>query len=82
MPSRRYPDGIKSLPGDHISQHYSLWRKQKIDYAITPDGIQTFEINTNPTIIDTADLSSTSRRKKNTDIFISKIRECLGQLES
>jgi hypothetical protein len=45
----------------------------RIDYALTPEGIQVFEINTNPTIIDRKDIREGNPRHLITHRFIDNI---------
>lgn len=45
----------------------------RIDYAFTNKGIQVFEINTNPTIIDQWDIDKTSSRYYVTESFVNKL---------
>jgi hypothetical protein len=49
----------------------------RIDYAITDNGIQVFEINTNPTIVDMGDLEKDNPRLFATTEFINQFGKCL-----
>jgi hypothetical protein len=50
----------------------------RIDFAKTKEGLAIFEINTNPTVVDTGDLES--NRRYATDAFISKFTLAMQHL--
>jgi hypothetical protein len=52
----------------------------RIDYAVTEKGIQVFEINTNPTIIDDMDVAEGNQRHLITHWFIDTISDELKSL--
>ena len=52
----------------------------RIDYAISEKGMQVFEINTNPTVIDPGDLKDGNPRRAITDEFIENFSTALNQI--
>lgn len=50
----------------------------RVDFAATPRGIEIFEINTNPTMLDAGDLKS--NRKYVTDFFLSNFTDAMRVL--